>query len=227
MSVGLWRLILCSDLLPWPSIKADTLSSTGPAKGHWQAREFMSDACSHTNTHQHDICTGTDVTVQAKNVRKGGQRGVLTHSHTHLVMHTQSQMSVVWEFKARPEHHSIARIWGSETSPFADCQAPLANTEQQWTALLCVQQKQYRDLSTLLIYVMTSWQTAKIWASLSASQVLKLVLYKFCNNCIWMIAIFATEIIIQPQSVHERLRIFSKWYVQYGIYLPGTIPPVQ
>ena len=47
----LWGLILCSDLLPWPSIKADTLSATGPAKGHWQEREFMSDACRHTNTY--------------------------------------------------------------------------------------------------------------------------------------------------------------------------------
>lgn len=36
MCAHLWRSILCSDLLPWPRIKADMLHTTGPCKGHWQ-----------------------------------------------------------------------------------------------------------------------------------------------------------------------------------------------
>lgn len=86
------------------------------------------------------ICKDTDVNIKAKNekihlqdpthVRKRGWRGLQSHS-PHFVMHTQSQRSVVWELKARQEQQSIARTWGSETSPFAGCQAPLANTEQQ------------------------------------------------------------------------------------------------
>lgn len=82
-------------------------------------------------------CTGTDVNVKTKNAKTHfyymttrRRRGLHSHSHT------QPQRSVVWELRARQEHQSIARIWGSETSPFAGCQAPLANTEQQPTALL-------------------------------------------------------------------------------------------
>lgn len=114
------------------------------------------------------ICKDTDVNIKAKNekihlqdpthVRKRGWRGLKSHS-PHFVMHTQSQRSMVWELKARQEQQSIARIWGSETSPFGGCQAPLANTEQQMTAFLPVSSKnQYSDITNYYYVFLTDSQ---------------------------------------------------------------------
>lgn len=73
----------------------------------------------------------------------------LTLSHTQILIHTQSQGSGVWEVRAKQDHQSITRIWGSKTSPSGDPQGPLANTKQQPTALFSGSSRnQYSDFST-------------------------------------------------------------------------------